>query len=207
MKTIQFAATALSAVAALSLASGAAAQTAAASPYGLTGSAANICVVSSGSLLGDSAVGRSIDARMKQLLASVQAELSTEQNALETENKSLEAASKAATTAAAKSALQTRAQTFQTRYENFQRKGQLREAELRQTQAKAVARVGDTARPLIRQVANTKGCGLVLDSNAVADANPSMDITRQVIQQLDAKMPSMTFDREHLDTQGAAGAK
>jgi len=201
MKSNFLSAVALGAAAALAFDQSASAQSA---PYGLSGQAAGICVVSSGGLLGGSSVGRAIEARMKQLLASVNSEVSAEQTAVENEKKAIEAAAKTATTAAQQQPLQTRAQALQTRYENLQRKAQLRDAELRQTQAKAIARVGDAARPLIRNVANGKGCGVVLDSNAVADANPAMDLTAAVVAQLNSSMPSITFERERLDTQAGA---
>jgi outer membrane protein len=204
MKINLFTAAALGAVTALSFAQAAGAQAAQPPVFGLTASAAGVCVVSSAALLGDSSVGTSIENRMKQLVSAVNAEVSTEQTAIETEKKSIEAAAKAATTPAQQGPLQTRAQALQTRFDNLQRKAQQRDAELRQTQAKAVGRVGDAARPLIRSVANSKNCGLVLDSNSVADANPAMDITSAVVQQLNSNLPSITFDREHLDTPAAA---
>ena len=194
-------AAALGAAMTMTLAQSASAQTA---PFGLTGAAPGVCVVSSAGLLGDSAVGKSVSARMKQLIAAANAEVAAEQTAVETEKTAIEASAKAATTPAQRQAIQPKAEAWQGRLENLQRKVQLRDAELQQTQAEAVGRIGEAARPLIRTVANSKGCGLVLDSNSVADANPAMDITAAVVLQLNTSLPSITFERKHLDTQAGA---
>ena len=201
MKTQLISAAALSAVAALSLGSSANAQ---ASAYGLTGNVSGVCVVSSGALLADSSVGKAIEARMKTLVAQAKAELQTEGTAIENEKKSIETAAKSATTPVAQQPLQQRAQVLQQRFDAFQNKSQQRDAELRQTSAKALSRVGDAARPLIRSVANSRNCGLVLDSNSVADANPAMDITAGVVTQLNSSLPTMTVERERLDAAAAA---
>ena len=194
MKNILMGATVLGAASLLLVSSGSA-QT---SDYGLTGNIPGMCVVSSGSLLEDSSVGKAIDARLKVLVGQVRAELQSEGTAIETERNAIETAAKSATTPAAQAPLQKRAQALQQRFDAYQQKTQLREAEMRQTSNKALAKVSEAARPLIRVVGNQKNCGVVLDNSAVADANPSMDITAAVVTQLNAKLPTMTFERERI---------
>ncbi len=60
--------------------------------------------------------------------------------------------------------------------------------------------------PLLRQVYASRNCGLLLDRNAVFGANPSMDITADVVKLLDGKITTFAFDRERLDQQAAAPA-
>lgn len=180
---------------------------ASAQSYGLTANTPGICILNSGQLISQSAVGKAVDARLKQLGAQVNSELTPEKTAIETEDKSLAAALQAATTDASRQALGPRVQALETRIGNFQQKGSLRQAELQATQQKALAQVSDQARPAIKAVAAQKSCALVLDAAVVADANPAMDITAAAVAALDGRIKTLTFERERLDTQAARPAQ
>jgi len=53
----------------------------------------------------------------------------------------------------------------------------------------------------IRQVYQTQKCSILLDRDSVMLANPAMDITDGVVAALDARIKTLTFDRERLDQQ------
>ena len=205
MTTKLFSAVALGAVAAFALTAPASAQSG--GNFGLTGAAPGVCLINSGVLISQSAVGKAVDARLKQLAAAVSSELSPEKTAIENEDKSLTAAAKAATTAAQQQPLQQRAQALGNRVNNYQQKASQREAELRATRDKALSRIGTEAQPVIRQVANTKACGVVLDTQGVLDANASADITAGVVTALNARISTFTFERENLAAQAGRPAQ
>jgi outer membrane protein len=203
MKTMFNAAAATGAAALLVFAGSAQAQTQAPQGFSLGGNVAGVCVLNGPQLVATSSVGRAVEARLKQLQQAVTAELTPEKTAIENEGKSIAAAAKAATTAAQQQPLQARAQTLDNRANAYQQKAQLRSAELQATSQKALQRINAEAVPVVRQVAAQKSCGVVLDSSAVIEANPAMDITPAVIAGLNAKIQTVAFERENLAAQAA----
>jgi Skp family chaperone for outer membrane proteins len=161
---------------------------------------AGVCIFSFDRALATSAAGKAAATRMQQLTAQVQAELQPEQTSLQTDAKTFE--SQRATLPADQ--VQTRGQALQTRLQTYEQKAQLRQQELRATGGKAQQRIGQEMEPIVRSVYQAKSCSVLLNGEGVLGANPQMDLTDTVVGQLNAKMPTITFDREHLDQQAAA---
>lgn len=203
----KFLSAAASSVVALAIATAASAQTAPAAapaaPAITHGPAiSGVCIFSYQRAVGLSQVGKAVDARLKTIITQVQAELNGERTALENEGKALDA--KKATTA--QDALEQQAAALQVKANAWQRKGQLRQKEVEATEQKALARVSQEMDTPIRQVYQAQKCSLLLDRESVMLANPAMDITDGVVTALDARIKTLTFDRERLDQQvpGAA---
>jgi outer membrane protein len=205
--TSKFLAATVSGLAALATASGAFAQAApAASPAAPAvthGPAiAGVCIFSSQRAVGQSAVGKAVDARLKIIISQVNAELTSERTALDNDAKALDA--KKATLD--QSALEQQAAALQVRANAWQRKGQLRQKEVEATEQKQLGRVYQEMDPAIRQVYQQKTCSILLERESVLLGNPAMDITDGVVAALDARIKTLTFDRERLD-QAAPGAQ
>jgi Skp family chaperone for outer membrane proteins len=214
--------TAISAIALMSPAAGALAQTAAkAKPKAAASTAAapapaaapqappplqlgpgipGVCVFSEEAAVSRSSAGKTINDRMQQLAAQVQAELGPEQTSLDADIKAFKAL--------AQDQQQAQGPALQQRVQTFEGKRQLRQRELETTLRKAIARVDGELEPIIRDVVAVRSCGLLLKAdNAVYAANPTMDITASVVEKLNTKLPSVTFDREHLDAQAPAAQR
>jgi len=123
--------------------------------------------------------------------------LSGERTALENEAKGLDA--KKATLA--QDAQEQQAAALQVKANAWQRKAQLRQREVEATEQKALSRVYQEMDTPIRQVYQTQKCSILLDRDSVMLANPAMDITDGVVAALDARIKTLTFDRERLDQQ------
>jgi outer membrane protein len=200
----KFLSAAASSVVALALATSASAQTApaAAAPAVTHGPAlTGVCIFSSQGAVGNSLVGKAVDARLKTIIQQVNAELTAERTGLDNEAKALDA--KKATLA--QDALEQQASALQVKANAWQRKGQLRQKEVEATEQKALARVYQELDTPIRQVYQAQKCSILFDRESVMLANPSMDITVAVVAALDARIKTLTFDRERLD-QSAPGA-
>ena len=187
------------AASALIFATTAFAQTAAAPAVTHGAAIAGVCYLSTQEGLANSTVGKHVNTRMQQLIAQVNSELQPEQTIIENEGKAIEAGR---ATMDAKT-LQTRATAWQTRLTNFQRTAQQREAELEQTQQKAVARVLQEMDPIAKQQYQARRCSVLLDRSSVMLGNPAMDLTPAVIQGLNAKIQTFAFERERLQTPAA----
>ena len=178
----------------------AAAPAAAGQPLQLGAPIPGVCVFSQENAVGRSSAGQAIDVRMKQLGAQVQAELGPEQTSLDADIKAFQAA--APTLPADQQ--QSKGQALQKRMQDFDGKRGQRQKELEVTLRKAIARVDQELEPIVRNVVQARACGLLLKADtAIYAANPAMDITGSVIEQLNVKMPSIAFDREKLDAQAA----
>jgi Skp family chaperone for outer membrane proteins len=198
----KFLSAAASSVVALAIATSASAQTAPAAapeaPAVTHGPALpGVCIFSSPRAVGTSLVGKAVDARLKTIAQQVNAELTAERTALETEAKGLEA--KRATLA--QDAQEQQGAALQVKANAWQRKAQLRQKEVEATEQKALSRVYQEMDTPIRQVYQAQKCSILLDRESVMLANPAMDITDGVVAALDARIKTLTFDRERLDQQ------
>ncbi len=201
--TSKFLSAAASGVVAIAMSTSAMAQTAPAAPAISHGAPiAGVCIFSSQRAVGSSAVGKAVDARLKTIIAQVNAELTGERTTLDNEAKALDA--KKATMD--QGVLEQQAAGLQVKANAWQRKGQLRQKEVEATEQKALSRVYQELDPAIKQVYQQRTCGMLVDRESVLLANPAMDITDAVVVALDARIKTLTFDRERLD-QPAAGAQ
>jgi outer membrane protein len=202
--TSKFLSAAASGVVAIAMSTSALAQTAPAAAPAISHGApiAGVCIFSSQRAVGSSAVGKAVDARLKTIIAQVNAELTGERTTLDNEAKALDA--KKATMD--QGALEQQAAGLQVKANAWQRKGQLRQKEVEATEQKALSRVYQELDPAIKQVYQQRTCGILMDRESVLLANPAMDITDAVVVALDARIKTLTFDRERLD-QPVAGAQ
>jgi len=157
-----------------------------------------VCVLDGQAAIRDSAAGRAAAARMTTLGQQVRAELQAEQTAITNEGNAVRALPEAQR--------ETRAAALQTRFNAYQRTAQIREEELRRTQAQALDRIVNALEPVVLQLYVQRGCGLMLDRGSIVYANPAMDVTAAAQQGLDRALPTITFDRVRLPAQQTGAA-
>jgi Skp family chaperone for outer membrane proteins len=155
---------------------------------------ANVCLLSRDRIFAQSQVGQAATARLKQLGQRAQASFDGERRKLEGEAKALQA--KAATMPPAD--VQRRQQQLQARAQAAQTEAAQAERELQATRAKVMGQIEDAVQPIVLTTYQAKGCGLLIAREAVLGGNMGNDLTSAVIQGLDAKMTTITFEREHL---------
>ena len=192
----------LNAAAVAAPASGTAAPAAAPLPQGPA--IPGYCVFSLNAIIGSSKVGQAVVARLKILGSQVNAELQPEADQIRTEERTLE--SQTATLDAA--TLQSRRQSLGVRAADFEKREQLRQQEMQATQNKQFGVVLHELDPVMRDLYGAHRCSILVDGDqgGVKIVNPEMDLSRQAVVGLDARIQTLTFDREHLDTPGAAAA-
>lgn len=164
---------------------------------------AGLCVMSQRGAIGGSTVGRYVNDRLSQIASQVRAEVGPEQTAIDTEARALQGAR--ATLDAA--TYQSRASALQARASAWQQKVDLRQRELQATERKALGRVAQELSPIVQQIYQQRRCSILVDGDVVLGVNPQMDLTQQAVAGLNARITQFTFDREHLDTAGAAPAR
>lgn len=180
----------LGALAALALtATGAAAQTA--GPQNPGPVIPGVCVYHNARLLQQSTVGQSIRSGMEALTNQVRTELQPYADAINAEAQALQSGAQSLPAAE----LAQRREALSQRLREMQQLDQTRQAELGYTQQQQLVAVAQAVDPIVVQVYQERGCGLLLDREAVFVANPAMDITDLVIQRLNQQLPSLSFGR------------
>lgn len=158
-----------------------------------------ICVYSGNEVMGTSQVGRAMAARMQQLRAQAAAELQGEQAAIDTEASALEA-KKATLTA---DQFNAQAAPIRARAEALNNKAAQRQRELEATGQDALVQIGQRLNPILRTLYQQHSCSILFGDGAVMVVKPEMDFTGQAVQQLNAVMQTITFDRKVLPAQPA----
>ncbi|WP_395648341.1 OmpH family outer membrane protein [Terricaulis sp.] len=155
------------------------------------GQSTTVIVVNSARVLTETALGRDMAQKLatirQQIGAEIQA-LAPEQQAIEAEQASLQQATRSMTAEQIRNnasissriqALQTRAQAFQTRQQSLQ-------GDFECSRALAVRDFERQVTPIVRQLMEQRGAGVVLDAAQVQVVADGFDITPTVIQQVDA---------------------
>lgn len=157
---------------------------------------AGVCLLSREAIFANAAVGKAASTRLQELVRAAQAEINAERVPLEAEAKALEGQPDTATAKAKREA-------FATKWQVLQLKAEQNSREIEATRAKALERMANEAQPVIAQIYGQKKCGLLLDRNSALGGNFANDLTADVVRGLDAKIQTITFERERLSQQPA----
>lgn len=155
-----------------------------------------VCLLSREAIFANAAVGKAASMRLQELTRAAQGEVDAQRPALEGEAKALDGQPDNAGNRQKREALATRWQALQRQAAHVSR-------EIESTRAKAMQRIADEAQPVIAQVYGQKKCGLLLDRSAALGGNFANDLTADVVRGLDAKIRTISFERERLAQQPA----
>ena len=159
-----------------------------------------VCLLSREAVFANAAAGKAASARLQDLAAVAQTEIETERQPLEAELRALESQPDNA-------ARRQRAETLAGQWQTLQQKAAHASQEVEATRVKAMERIANEAQPAIAQVYAAKACGLLLDRNSALGGNFANDLTAEVVQALDARLSTITFERERLPLAAAQPAR
>lgn len=162
-----------------------------------------VCLLSREAIFANAKVGQAASARLKQLAQQQQSDIDAERKPLDADIQSFR--SQASSLSAEQR--QTREQALSQRMQKVQADQALRARELEATRVKAMQQIARDAQPVITSVYNSKHCGLLIDRNVVMGGNMANDLTPGVVQGLDAKITTMSFNLETLPANEASGAQ
>jgi Skp family chaperone for outer membrane proteins len=153
---------------------------------------AGLCLLSQTAVFVSSKVGQAATARLRQLAQAEESGFSGERQAIETEAKTLQDQK----SALSPSQLRTRQDALAQRAQAYQDRVQMLSRQIEATRIKAVGQIAQAAQPVVAQAYQARGCGLLFSRDAVLAGNMANDLTPAVVQGLDAKMTTITFDLE-----------
>lgn len=159
-----------------------------------------LCVFSYDQTLADSSVGKALAARLQQLGSQAEAELAPQRTTLQSDANALQGQR----TTLPADQFQQRAEAMNQRIQQYAALEQLRGQELDQTRTVQLQRIVQVINPIVVSVYGARRCAIVVDSQQVLASNPAMEITADVVTQLNTRMATITFDRERINTAAPA---
>lgn len=146
-----------------------------------------VCIFSRDMALTTSQAGVSANQQLQQISKDLDAGLAPERDAIGKEDQALTAA-KAKLSAAD---YQKRAAALQQRAQAYTAMVQTRNAQFTQTRDKATDQIATAVTPILVASITEHHCSLVLERGGIYGANAAMDLTPEVIQKLNAQMPTL----------------
>jgi Skp family chaperone for outer membrane proteins len=153
-----------------------------------------VCMLSREAVFAQAKVGQAANVRLGQLADQARSQLASQRKPLDTDIQSFQEKSPSLSEAQRKqqeSALQQRMQAFQAQASELNQRIQL-------TRSKAMERIGQEAQPIVASGYQTHHCGILLNRDAVLSGNMANDLTSEVVQGLDRKLTTITFNLEPL---------
>jgi Skp family chaperone for outer membrane proteins len=151
-----------------------------------------VCYLSREAIFANAKVGQAATVRLKQLAQQAQSQIDTERQPLDADVQAYRA--KAASLSADQR--QSQEQSLSQRMQQVQADQQTKARQLEATRVKAMDQIAGYAQPVIASVYSSKNCGVLFDRNAVLGGNMTNDLTQAVVQGLDAKVTTISFNLE-----------
>jgi Skp family chaperone for outer membrane proteins len=150
-----------------------------------------IAVVDSNKAANDCNACRTASTQLQQQQQAAQQFQQTLTTPLQTEQTQLEAAAKALGNKEPDAALKQRATAFEQKYQNAQQQLRQRAATLERNRQYVLKQIGDKLQPAVQTVQARRRANLVLDASAVLKFDATIDITNEVIAELNRTLTSI----------------
>ena len=155
-----------------------------------------VCLLNQEVVFANSQVGIAAAARLRDLAKAADEPLEAERQSIVTDAKALQAQKPADA--------RTKEQALVQRDNALKISAQKLERQIELTRLKARGQIGEAAQSVVADAFHAHNCGLLINKEVVMGGNMSNDLTAAVIQGLDAKITTITFDLEPYPTPKAA---
>ncbi|HEY4276319.1 MAG TPA: OmpH family outer membrane protein [Rhizomicrobium sp.] len=155
---------------------------------------AGVCLLSQEAVVANAKVGKAATARLKQISDLAQSEIGADRSQFDFDVKAVQSQQ----AALKPEEFQQKQLALQARLQALEQKAALRNREIEVTRQKALGRIATAAQPVIAEVYKSKNCGLLFNRNTALGGNFANDLTASVVAGLDAKITTITFDKEDL---------
>ena len=155
-------------------------------------SPAVVAVVDIGRVSSECTACRSAAQQLQSQLQQVQTRAQTLQQQLSTQGQPIQTAVNALNGRQPDAALQQRITAFQTQERSAQQElGQARQR-LESTQLNVNRQISERLRPIMNTVLQQRGATLIVDRGSVLASTPAVDVTNDVLAQLNQQLPSLS---------------
>lgn len=160
-----------------------------------------VCMLSREAVFNQAKVGEAASKRLQQLAEQASSQLVNQRKPIDADLKSFQEKAPKLSEDQRKSqgaALNARMQAFQTQAGELNQRVQL-------TRGKIMERIGVEAEPIVAELYKSHHCGLLLNRDSVLSGNMTNDLTPGVVQGLDRKITTISFNLEPMPS--SAGNK
>lgn len=153
-----------------------------------------VCLLSREAVFAQAKVGEAASKRLVELAGQARSQLESKRTPLDTDIKNFQEKESSLSEAQRKqqgSALQERMQAFQAQATELNQR-------IQATRAKIMQQIGQDAEPIVASSYKSHKCGLLLNRDVVLAGNMANDLTSDVVQGLDRKTTTISFNLEPL---------
>jgi Skp family chaperone for outer membrane proteins len=154
-------------------------------------SAPSILIVDTERVLTECTACRAAATNLQQQIQQMQQFAQGLAQPLQTEGQGIETAVRALNGKQPDSALQQRVNSFQTRQNQANQQIQQRENTIRSTQAHVNQQIGQRLGPILEQIRGQRRATIVLSKNSTLANDNAVDVTNDVLAQLNQQLPSV----------------
>lgn len=162
------------------------------------GQSGQVIVISYDRIIQSSDVGRSMTSQLEAIAQQMQGEIQPEGTAIQQEQQSIQQATQGQTAdqVRANRTLATRIETFNQRVEAFRARQLGLARDMEYTRQMTLNDFNQQVTPIVREVMEARGAGIVLDAGAVSLAQPGLDATDEVVQRLNQRLRTISVTRQ-----------
>ncbi|GAM99392.1 outer membrane protein H precursor [alpha proteobacterium U9-1i] len=162
------------------------------------GQAASVIVIDYQRIIESSNVGRDMTTKLNQIRQQIAAEIGPEAQAIQTEQQSIAQAVQGQSQEQVRrnTALNSRLEQFEARLNAFRTRQQGLSRDMDYTQQMTINSFNTQITPIVRQVMEARGAGIVLDASAVNLMQPAVNATDDVVQRLNQSIQTIEVTRQ-----------
>lgn len=153
---------------------------------------AAIAVVDTARIFRECAACRAAQPQVQAQVTTLQQRAQSLGQALQTDATPVETAVRALAGRAPDAALQTRITALRTRQDTINQELSRGEQNIRSIQANITRQINTRLDPIITQVMTSRGANLVVDKSATISSLPALDVTTEVLAQLNRQLPTVS---------------
>jgi Skp family chaperone for outer membrane proteins len=162
------------------------------------GQAATVIVIDYQRIIESSNVGRDMTTKLNQIGQQMAAEIAPEGQAIQTEQQSLAQAAQGMTPEQVRrnTSLNSRIEAFEQRVGQFRARQQALSRDMEYTRQVTINNFNTQITPVVRQVMEARGAGVVMDASGVNLMQPTANATDDVVQRLNQSIQTMEVTRQ-----------
>ncbi len=149
-----------------------------------------VAVINIQDIMRDSLAAKSVKSKLEAKQKSFQSEMTSKENALQEQEKTLIAKSKTLTP----EQLEKESKDFRTGVAKTQRDVATKKAKLDKAFADALSQIQKTVVNITKQIATERKIQVVMPTSQMLYADPSLDITKEVLTKLNQQLPSVAVN-------------
>lgn len=154
-----------------------------------------VIIIDGGKITQLSLVGQDIALQIETLRGKIEADITTEQRQLQADGEELQGQFSVLPPAQ----FEPRRRAYDAKIQAFRRKVEEKQAVVQRALSLANNEIERSMRPILREIMNRRSANFVFDKAQIALSGPEIDVSDEVIEMLDKKLPTLTLDIGELD--------